>query len=525
MRYLLLFMLSLFFVSTSFAQNPLDRVKGLFSSSAKDDLFQKDMEYLNSEALSSRSTGNLAEAKAAKYISNRMAQMKLQPYQGKYIQPFKITNNTKLSDDSYVEVFNKKLAWGKDILNMPYSGSGAMSAMALPGFNEPDNIWFIKFSELGAELNNPRGDGPARMHTKAELAIKEGAMAVFIVNDIAPIADFKTAPTDIFEKLDKPVIIMSYDAYMRNIVANNKQDWINVKYDLNRNSGNTEGKNVVGYWSNRAKETIVIGAHYDGLNGEINTTGMAALLKVIEYISSKNLQNYNYMFIAFSGHYVNMAGAKKVIEQYMLDNSKINCMIDINDIGMLEANNLNIKGAGTSPDWSDMLVGINLKYTVSYDDRGAGYGDFEPFYRKDIPVLSFSTPINKNPEYFNINGALDIAESIGNMLAQIDNSPKLRFAKTKEMPKPKKLSIEVSMGAQLDYNYMKDGVRIASILENKAGAQGGLQAGDVIIRMDAYDIRDIDMYMDELAKYKKGSTIMLTVLRNQEQKKLVVTFD
>ncbi len=525
MRYILLFAFSFFYCLSMQAQNPLAKVKGFFGTNTKSNYFEKDIEYLNSSALIKRSAGNLAEAKAAKYIANRMAQMKLQPYQGKYITPFTIKHTNKLSDNSYVEFFKKKVSWGSDILIMPYSGSGSMAAMALPGFNEPDNVWFIKFSDLGVELNNPRGDGSIRMHSKAQQAIRDGAAAVFFINDVATSADFRTAPTDVLESLSKPVVIMSHTAYKKHIAANKDKDWINVKYDITKNSSGGEGKNVVGYWSNRAKETIVIGAHYDGLNGQANTSGVAALLKTIEFISTKKLQNYNYMFIAFSGHNMNMAGAKKVIQQYNLNNTKLNCMIHIDDIGSLETNKLSIKGAGTSPDWGDMLVNINLKYLVKYDDRGAGYGDYEPFYRSDIPVISFSTPSVSKDYTMNKEGIITIAESIGGMLAEIDNSPKMRFKKTKEPIKIKKISIQVSMGVQPDYDFFENGVRINTIVENKAGYNAGLKVGDIIIRMDAYDIKDINMYMDELAKYKTGSTIMLTVLRGEEKKKLLVKFD
>ena len=200
-------------------------------------------------------------------------------------------------------------------------------------------------------------------------------------------------------------------------------------------------------------------------------------------------------------------------------------MINIDEVGNLVENKLAVKGAGTSPDWADMLVGINLKYAVKYDDRGAGYGDYDPFYRNDIPVISISTP-NMSKDYsINKEGAMQIAESIGGMLAQLDNSPKLRFEKTKEPIKIKKVSIQVSMGVQPDYEYYEDGIRISSVVKNKAGDKAGLEAGDIIVRMDAYDVKDINMYMDELSKYKKGSTIMLTVKRGEELKKLLVNFD
>ena len=78
-----------------------------------------------------------------------------------------------------------------------------------------------------------------------------------------------------------------------------------------------KGKNVIGFIDNGAKNTVVIGGHYDHLgmggsgslhagdpeihNGaDDNASGIAAMFRIAEYLKNSNLKSNNYMFIAFS---------------------------------------------------------------------------------------------------------------------------------------------------------------------------------------------------------------------------------
>ena len=78
------------------------------------------------------------------------------------------------------------------------------------------------------------------------------------------------------------------------------------------------GHNVVGFLNNKAKKTVIIGAHYDHLGyGEMggslsagkekqihngaddNASGIAAMLAIAERVKAKKLKTYNYLFLFY----------------------------------------------------------------------------------------------------------------------------------------------------------------------------------------------------------------------------------
>ena len=104
-----------------------------------------------------------------------------------------------------------------------------------------------------------------------------------------------------------------------------------VEFTTNADSTIT-GKNVVGYLDNKAKTTIVIGAHYDhlGFGGEgslyreeqkavhngadDNASGVAVLLdlagRLAEHAQNSDIKHKNnYLFIAFSGEEMGLLGS------------------------------------------------------------------------------------------------------------------------------------------------------------------------------------------------------------------------
>ena len=79
--------------------------------------------------------------------------------------------------------------------------------------------------------------------------------------------------------------------------------------------------------------------------------------------------------------------------------------------------------------------------------------------------------------------------------------------------------VEVTRGGPADKAGLKGGSRQTSI-------PGLLAGGDLIIAVDDQPVRVFGDLLSYLMKYKSpGDTIVLTVLRNGEQKKLTLTLD
>ena len=151
------------------------------------------------------------------------------------------------------------------------------------------------------------------------------------------------------------------------------------------------GYNVIGYIDHFAQKTIVLGAHYDHLgyggagslhsgekaihNGaDDNASGTAGLLELARIYSKSKYNNYNYLFIAFSGEEKGLLGSNAFAKSDLLEASKINYMINMDMIGRLdEQGKIEVYGTGTSPRWSSLLEDNSCKnVTIATSESGVG---------------------------------------------------------------------------------------------------------------------------------------------------------
>ena len=85
---------------------------------------------------------------------------------------------------------------------------------------------------------------------------------------------------------------------------------------------------------------------------------------------------------------------------------------------------------------------------------------------------------------------------------------------------PANTKVEERGGAML-------GIRgnVESVVPNSAAHKAGIQARDRIIEFNGEKVADFDALTQRIAKKKPGDTVTLTVLRNQQSRKVKVTFD
>lgn len=311
------------------------------------------------------------------------------------------------------------------------------------------------------------------------------------------------------------------------------------------------GKNVAGYLDNGADYTVIIGAHYDHLgyglfgsrnagepaihNGaDDNASGVAAMLRLAEYLKQGNATGNNYLFLGFSGEEMGLFGSKHYVGSPTVDLSSANYMINMDMVGRLnEEKVLAINGAGTSPAWKEVLeqidvAGISAKTT----DSGIGPSDHTSFYLKDIPVLHFFTgqhtdyhkPVD-DAHLINFEGLKDVTDYIIALIEKLDDRGKLEFTETKEEEsRQRPARFKVSLGVMPDYVYQGEGMRIDGVLDGRAAAKAGIKDGDVIIRIGDTEVTDIYSYMEGLSKFEEGDKTIVVVKRGEEEMEFAVTF-
>lgn len=109
----------------------------------------------------------------------------------------------------------------------------------------------------------------------------------------------------------------------------------NIEYTLtNRNIGENYVKNIIVNFNNNSDKKIVIGAHYDNLEGSLgandNATGVAILIEIVKYIKENGI-NKNIDIVFFDREEYADRGSEQYIKEVGKEN--IQAMINIDTCG------------------------------------------------------------------------------------------------------------------------------------------------------------------------------------------------
>lgn len=320
-----------------------------------------------------------------------------------------------------------------------------------------------------------------------------------------------------------------------------------IKFNTNQD-GSITGRNVLGYIDNKAKNTVIIGAHYDHLgfggdgslyrdsiaevhNGaDDNASGVAVMLSLAKKLMKGNINN-NYLFIAFSGEEMGLLGSNYFVKNPTIDLSKVNYMINMDMVGRLKKDStLAVYGTGTSPIFKQTLKANNTKFKLIQKESGVGPSDHTSFYNADIPVLHFFTGQHEDyhkpsddADKLNYQGMKTIANYIYAIISDLDDNGKMAFRKTKN-ESDNAPRFKVTLGVVPDYLFDGVGMKIDGVSEGKPAQKGGLKKGDIVIQMDTIEVKNMKDYMLALSTFKKGDSKKVIVDRNNKEVTVEVTF-
>ena len=317
-----------------------------------------------------------------------------------------------------------------------------------------------------------------------------------------------------------------------------------VQFTTNADSTIT-GRNVIGYINNNAKNTIVIGAHYDhlGFGGEgslyregdkavhngadDNASGVAVMMDVASRLSiDKGLKqntNNNYLFMAFSGEEMGLLGSNYFSKNPTVEAESINYMINMDMVGRMKADStLAVYGTGTSPMFKQTIKANNDKFKIIENESGVGPSDHTSFYLIDIPVLHFFTGQHEDyhkpgddAEKLNYEGMNLISNYIYTIISDLDDNGELAFRKTKneseEAPR-----FKVGLGVVPDYLYDGKGMRIDGTREDTPAFNAGILKGDIVLKLGDSTVTNMMSYMRALSIFDNGDEADITIKRGDE---------
>ena len=107
---------------------------------------------------------------------------------------------------------------------------------------------------------------------------------------------------------------------------------------------------------------------------------------------SSELNENNYLFIAFGAEELGLLGSNYFNKYPTLDLKSINYMFNFDMVGRLnKENSLAVYGTGTSPIFKQTIKSNNTIFKLTENESGQGPSDHTSFYLNDIPVLHFFT--------------------------------------------------------------------------------------------------------------------------------------
>ena len=215
----------------------------------------------------------------------------------------------------------------------------------------------------------------------------------------------------------------------------------------------TQIKGINGYYfiNNRAKKTIIIGAHYDhiGLGGPLsmskktdivhngaddNASGVALLLGMSDFLIKQKKDAVNYLIVFYSAHEIGLFGSEafaKLVEQKKQRFKSISYVVNFDMVGRLATDQKKLK-CMSSPIFYSILKDVNTQpfgFALNITDEAKlTQLDTKVFYNKNIPCINFTTGIHNDyhattddAQYINYSGMIAIYNYLSELIPKLGN--------------------------------------------------------------------------------------------------------
>ncbi|NUM31098.1 MAG: M28 family peptidase [Bacteroidetes bacterium] len=558
-RFIYFIAIAVFFSNLSIAQTLNKKEKKAYNR------IKTNAQYLSSDALEGRGTGNKGEKLSAEFVAEQFKKNKLKPKgeNGDYLQKFGFVTLRIAKDSCSLSINGIVYRLFTDFYPLSYSSNSkyvnsfatfAGYGITAPELNYDDyknknikgKVVMIDIGSPDSQTVHSKFANYLSLQQRVSFAESKGASGVIFINT----AKAEDDPAGELSKSIKPSNIPVF--FIKEGRRTGVVEGIEVPVTMNSAILNiiSYGHNVVGYKDNKAKYTIVIGAHHDHLGfGEVkgslepgkniihngaddNASGTTAIIELSKQLKKRKYKKFNYLFIAFSGEEMGLLGSKYFVENPTVDFKNVTCMINLDMVGRLK-NTLIINGTGTSPFWLDAINLLKIDSTdikkIKTSESGIGASDHTSFYLAGIPSLHFFTgqheDYHKSSDDFdklNIYGEVKIIGKILKLIKLVPAKTKLQFTKTKD--EETKTSFKVTLGIMPDYTYDAEGVKIDGVKEGKPASKAGLQKGDILIMMGGEKITNIEKYTKMLSKFNKGDSTEVVYLRNNVNHTVKIQF-
>jgi len=576
---------------------------------------KKDIFHLASDELQGRGVETKGNFLAGDYIAKQFADAGLKPGgpKGEWFQSFEIAGGAKLDGVNTLtlrgpESKESSLKIGKEFQVMGVTGSGKASGelfFAGFGITVKDDKKFSyddfkdadvkgkvvvvlrhtpRWNVTDKEKAFPNKDENAGLDRKVAQAATHKAAAVIVVNDLAeaktddlltfeylasasqvaiPVAQVKRS---VIDEVFRSALNMSLEEIEKKIGEDLKpqsqplKGW-SVAIETHTKRTAIPARNVVGVLEGNgplAKETVVLGAHYDHLGmggrgsrekgggkGQIhhgaddNASGTTTLIELARRFGGmKERQGRRLVFLAFSGEELGLLGSRHYTNKEPLFPLESTVgMVNLDMVGRstedpkTKKEKLTIHGSGTAKGLDKLLEKTNPGFQISLKPEGTGPSDHDSFFRKSIPVVFFFSGFHDDyhkpsdtADKINIPAMKKIADYAQAITADFaSEATRPVFVKAEGKPTPSGGGKGPRLGIMPDYDEAKNGLLVGGVTPGGAASKAGVKDGDLIVEIGGRPVTNISTYMAIMGDQKAGQPVEIGLMREGKKLKLQVT--
>jgi aminopeptidase N len=296
-----------------------------------------------------------------------------------------------------------------------------------------------------------------------------------------------------------------------------------------------------------ARESVVIGAHYDHLDrksaskendGKVhpgaddNASGVAVLLEMASRLTLVANMERPIVFVAFTAEETGRKGSRYFVQnEKRYPVSRATGMINLDTVGRLGKGKLIILGAASAKEWGTLFkeAAKPLKLEIAESAQDLDSSDQKSFHEAGVPAVQLFTG-----PHLDYHRPTDTADKIdGKGLAKIAMVTRTVAFTLANLPAPLTRTImaapgavpgpridrKVTIGAIPDFTYNEQGVRLSGTQPGGPAEAAGMKQGDIIIQAGTAPISVLKDLSDVLKTKQPGEKLPVRFLRNGREMK------
>jgi len=326
-----------------------------------------------------------------------------------------------------------------------------------------------------------------------------------------------------------------------------------------------QARNIVGVLAGTKAEwtaqPVLVTAHYDHLGrgwpdahagdagaihhgADDNASGVAVMLELARAIASSGKPQRPIVFVAFSGEEAGLAGSKHFAAQPTpMPIDRTIGVINLDTVGRLRSGKVQFLGTGTATEWQHIVRGGSFVTGVESTSipGNAEASDQWTFIQRGIPgVQVFTGPHadyhrpTDTADKIDVDGMVKVATLVKEAIVYLAEraEPLTITISGTSSPAPaagggdpaaRAQGRRMTFGAVPDFEFQGKGVRLSGVSPGSPAEAAGLQAGDVLTKLDGRDVASLAEFSAILRSLTAGQSVKATVVRDGNARDVTVS--